>query len=1127
MDRLQLPSSPAEQTGPVRAWAQPVILPTYQPLPPDKNPMFLERRVYQGSSGKVYPLAFTDRISEESTDQSWQAIHLENSFLRLMILPQLGGRIHVAMDKSNGYDFIYRQRVIKPALVGLAGPWISGGIEFNWPQHHRPSTFMPADVHIQAHPDGSRTVWLGEHEPMNRMKGMHGVRLHPDKAYIELCVRLYNRTPLMQTFLWWANVAVRVHERYQSFFPPDIFFVADHAKRATSDFPLCHGFYYGVDYGTRGRQGVPMDQRPRHFVPPGDYPAHDLSWYANIPVPTSYMCMGTEEDFFGGYDHAAEAGIVHVADHHISPGKKQWTWGNHEFGYAWDRNLTDADGPYIELMAGVYTDNQPDFSFLHPYETRTFSQYWYPIQKIGPAQRANLDAAVSLKVERAQARIGVSVSGNFPGSEVCLEAKGRRIAQWKADLSPGHPLIEQIAVPAGCGPADLKLCVRRQDGSKLIDYQPRPPMQAVVPPPATEPPAPEQIDSDQELYLTGLHLEQYRHATRDPSVYWRHALRRNPQDVACNNALGLWHLRRGEFARAEPLFRQAVGALTARNPNPRDGEPHYNLGLCLRWLGKDEEAYAAFYKATWNYAWQSAAFYALAEMDCRRGDWPAALDHLDRSLRVNADHLKARNLKTIVLRNLHRAAEAEQLLSETLANDPLDFWARFLGDQTMTCDLQTHLDVALDFAAAGLYDRAIALLTRAGHPQSPLVHYHLGYFAQQRGDDPGVHYARAAAAPPDYCFPWRLEEMVILQAAMAARPADAKTPYYLGNLLYDRRRHQEAIVLWERSAQLDASFSIVWRNLGIAYHNVQHDPAKARQAYDKAVAANSDDARLWYERDQLCKRLGENPRHRLAQINQRLDLAARRDDLCVELAALYNQTGQHQLALDLLNGRRFQPWEGGEGQVLGQFVRAHLALGKKSLAAGDAMQAKAHFHAALNPPENLGEARHLLANQSDVHFWLGQALSQAGDAAAAGGQWRIAAAFAGDFQQMSVKSFSEMTFYRALALQRLGQAAEAEQLLQELLAHAKQMAESPARIDYFATSLPALLLFEDDLQRRQTITARFLMAQANLGLGRRQEAQQLLEKVLEMDGNHPLAADLLAEIGASQGQSHHRAGGSV
>ncbi len=207
-----------------------VAIPTYMPALPDKNPMFLEKRVYQGSSGKVYPLPFTDRIAEKPVDRKWRAVWLENEFLRVMILPELGGRIHAILDKTNGYDLIYNQKVIKPALVGLAGPWISGGIEFNWPQHHRPATFLPVEYEVESLPDGSKIVWCSDHDPMARMKGMHGVCLHPGKAYVELKVRAYNRTPFTQTFLWWANVATKVHEAYQSFFPPDVYYIADHAK---------------------------------------------------------------------------------------------------------------------------------------------------------------------------------------------------------------------------------------------------------------------------------------------------------------------------------------------------------------------------------------------------------------------------------------------------------------------------------------------------------------------------------------------------------------------------------------------------------------------------------------------------------------------------------------------------------------------------------------------------------------------------------------------------------------------------------------------------------------------------------------------------------------------------------
>jgi tetratricopeptide (TPR) repeat protein len=1114
VDRLELPPAPNDQIGPVRAWAQPVTLASYLPMAADKNPIFLENRIYQGSRGKVYPLPFTDRISEEKVHHQWEAVHLENQYVRLMILPQLGGRIQIALDKTNNYDFIYRQNVIKPALVGLAGPWISGGIEFNWPQHHRPSTFMRAEPFIESHADGSRTVWLSEHEPMNRMKGMHGVCLHPDKSFIELKVRLYNRTPLTQTFLWWANVATRVHEYYQSFFPPDVFYVADHARRATSSFPLCDGLYYGVDYARREREGVPAEQRPREFVPPGTYAANDLSWYANIPVPTSYMCMGSGADFFGGYDHAVEAGIVHVASHHIAPGKKQWTWGNHEFGYAWDRNLTDADGPYIELMAGVYTDNQPDFSFLHPFETRTFSQYWYPIQKIGPAQNANLDAAVSLSIRGTQARIGVSVTSAVNGAHVEVMAGDRTVANWPVDLAPGAPLVRLAEISEIT--EELRIIVRRADHSTLIEYQSSPPVKGEIPPAATEPAEPKDIQTADELYLIGLHLEQYRHATRSPAIYWEEAIRRDPADVRCNNAMGLWRLRRGEFEKALEHFRVAVNALTARNPNPIDGEPFYNLGLALRWLGREEEAYSAFYKATWNYAWQSPAFYALAELDCRRGNWHKAIEHLDRSLRVNVDHLKARNLKAIALRKLGRLDDANHLAQETLKIDPFDHWAAMqIGGPSHSYPTQTRLDIALDCAAAGLYAEAIDILSAEFQPDpgtAPLIAYYLGYFHQQSGLPFADHYSRATQADGDYCFPARLEEMVILQAAIAANPRDAKAHYYLGNLLYDRRRHDEAIKLWKRSVKLDPTFSIAWRNLGIGYFNHSKEPREARRCYDRAVGVAPEDARLWYERDQLAKRLGESPKKRLKTLSKRPDLVALRDDLSVELAALYNQTGHHELARQLITARRFQPWEGGEGQTLAEHVRTHLALGRAALDRSDATLARSYFETALSCPDNIGEARHLLSNPADVHYWLGIACRAAGDSAAATKYWQTAATFAGDFQQMSVKSFSEMTYYQALSLRLLGKKRKAEKLLRDLLVYAKKLEPTPAKIDYFATSLPAMLLFNDDLQRRQTITAMFLKAQAQLGLGKTAKARSLLKKVLEMDGNHALAADLWVSI---------------
>lgn len=1139
----------------VRAWEEEVVIPTYEPSEPDANPMFLEKRVYQGSSGRVYPLPFIDRIAEKATPRAWRAVWLENEFLRVMVLPEIGGRIHRIVDRTNGYDLIYHQSVIKPALVGLAGPWISGGIEFNWPQHHRPATFMPVDLRICRGADGSVTVWCSDHDPMARMKGMHGVCLRPGRAFVELRVRAHNRTPHVQTFLWWANVATRVHEAYQSFFPPDVYYVADHARRATSAYPLSQGGYYGIDYASRGRRGVPEGEIPRKYIPPHclggkqktgngqtreapSCAANDLSWYANIPVPTSYMCMGSREDFFGGYDHAARAGIVHVADHHISPGKKQWTWGNHEFGYAWDRNLSDDGAPYIEIMAGVYTDNQPDFSFLMPGETKSWSQYWYPIREIGPARAANVDAALGLAMGEGRIRIGVCATRAIPGARVRLECGGAETMEWGADLGPDRPFVtecDRARKPRST--AGVTVRVSDAGGREVISYRAKARTVGRVPPGAEEPPPPEAVGGADELYLIGVHLEQYRHATRCPTLYWREALRRDAGDSRSNNAMGRWFMRRGEFEAAERHFRSAIARITSRNANPYDGEAYYNLGLCLRYRidaspmppSRDalDEAYGAFYKATWNHAWQAAGHHALAEIDCCRGEWDRALEHLDRALRANADNLRARNLRTMVLRRRGWDADADASAREALALDPLDVWARLLGEGGVACDTQTAIDVALDHARAGFFPEAVAWLGGATGAREgsrdprdlgaiTMARYAMGWLLERSGDAVGAAAAfrDAAVRPAKYCFPSRIEEIGILSAAIRVNPGDARAHYYLGCLMYDRRRHREAVRLWERAARLDPSFPTVWRNLGIGYYNVLRRPAKARAAYERALRADPGDARVLFERDQLWKRLGDAPRKRLRALERYRSLVESRDDLSIELCALYNQTGRHEDAARLLARRRFQPWEGGEGLALGQHARSQLALGRLALRAGDAAAARGHFEAALRPPENLGEARHLLANCGDIRYELGRALEALGQRAEAQKQWRAAAEFRGDFQEMSVRAFSEMTYFSALAWGRLGKRDRMRRLLVGLLGHARRLAKAEAKIDYFATSLPTMLLFEDDLRGRQLTTALFLQAQAHFGLGRRAEGRRLLRRVLARDPNHAMAADLLIEMGS-------------
>jgi tetratricopeptide (TPR) repeat protein len=1089
----------ARESEQVRCWEHRVIIPTYPVQDADPNPMFLEKRVYQGSSGKVYPNPFTDRVALEKVDVSYRAITLENEYIQLMILPEIGGRIFTGLDKTNHYDFFYRQHVIKPALVGLLGPWISGGVEFNWPQHHRPSTYMPVHAAIEECGDGSFTVWLSEHDPMLRMKGMVGISLSPGKAIVEAKVRLFNRTPLPQTFLWWANVAVHVHDNYQAFFPPDVKFVADHAKRAISSYPVARDLYYGVDYG----------------------PGTDISWYKNIPVPTSYMVTESKYDFCGGYDHAREAGIVLTSNNLVSPGKKLWTWGNAEFGHAWDRNLTDEDGPYVELMAGAYTDNQPDFSWLQPYETRTFSQYWYPVQQIGPVKNANTEVAVNLEFDAASVRSGVCVTSSRI-VRVVLTRDGQPIIEKKLELTPGTPFTKRVEAE-WARPEEYRLSVFDADGKELIAYHPEERVDRELPRPATEPLPPEQIESVEELFLTGLHLEQYRHATRAPEAYWLEGLKREPEDARINNAMGLLYLRRGQFAEAESYFARSIRRLTFRNPNPYDGEAFYNLGLACMYQGKSAEAYNAFYKSVWNHAWQSAGYYALASISTERGNLQLALEQVEQGLLTNASNLKARALKASLLRQTGRSKRAQAVIDETLTIDRLDlrtFAEQFLLSRDMRAlrayisalegDVQTLLDVVFDLAWSGLREDGYALLhacSEEGSCDHPMVWYTLSWLAAVAGQiqEASQFAAQAEASTPRYCFPARLEEMIVLEDAVHRNPSSAKAYYYLGNLYYDKRRYEDAIGCWRRSVELEGGFSIPWRNLGIAEFNILHNPEAADRMYKRAFAANRDDARLLYEWDQLKKRAGlALPKERLSWLDEHKVLVARRDDLTVEYITLLNQCGQSRAALDLLNTRRFSPWEGGEGLVSAQYVSAHRALGRAALAIGNPDDALRHFEAARKYPENLGEGKHLLTLERDLDYFSGLAAEQLEDSELARGYWIAAAA--------SLPSTNIYSYFRALSLRELGEEQAARAVLSSLAEYAAGRMEVEPKIDYFATSLPNMLLFDDDLGKRNRVESQLLSALACHGLGDVEKAIQQLEWVVAEDPNDLFAVETLGWI---------------
>ena len=1085
----------------VQVWKEEVIIPSYAIGKPEKNPMFLEKRVYQGSSGVVYPHPVIEKIYDEKTDKAYQAVFLENQYLKIMVLPELGGRIQMAYDKVKQRHFIYYNQVIKPALVGLTGPWISGGIEFNWPQHHRPSTFDPLDFTITENKDGSKTVWVNEVERMFRTKGMAGFTLYPDKAYLEIQGKLYNRTPFPQTFLWWANPAVKVNDHYQTIFPPDVHAVYDHGKRDVSDFPIAKGTYYKVDYS----------------------PGTDIARYSNIPVPTSYMAASSAYNFVGGYEHDSGGGLLHVADHHISPGKKQWTWGNGAFGHAWDRNLTDEDGPYIELMTGVFTDNQPDFSWIQAGETKTFTQYFMPYRELGAVKNATKDALVNVEYTATGADLKLYVTAAYQELDIAFSLGGNKIWQKTIASSPFDPFIGSVEFGQAVSPEALLLTITDlQTGRQLLSYQKEKPTSQPSPEPAIAALSPAAVENNDQLFLTGQHLEQYRHATFLPADYYAEALRRDPKDVRCNNAMGLWFLRRGQFSTAEKYLRQAIHTFTQRNPNPYDGEAFYHLGWTLKLQGKTTEAYDAFYKATWNDAWQHTGFLNLARIALMQHQYEDALSFIDQSLIRNYHSHTVRHLKVALLRKLNRDIEARTLIDESLALDPFNYgciFEKYLlsspGDEGLG-HLKTlsrnwdhnYIEYALDYAHAGLYTEATQLLEvyTQGDQHNTLVTYYLGWLAYQAGllQEATSYFNTAASLSPDFVFPNRVEDLLVLQTAIALNPADAKAYYYLGNYWYDKRQYREAITCWETAAEIKGDFPTVFRNLSLAYYNKQHDEAQALTAMETAFQLDPTDARVLMELDQLYKQLNRPHAERLVFLETYLPLVMEREDLYLE--TLYNQLGNYETARSLIAAFKFHPWEGGEGKVVSQYLIAHIELAKQAISDGQPAIALDYLVAAENYPDHLGEGKLYGTQENDLHYLKGIAYERLHQSAEA--EYYLKLATQGISQPVQAIFYNDpqpdKIFYQGLAWQALQHTDKATVIFNRLIDFGSRHLNDKITLDYFAVSLPDLLVFEVDLDLRNHIHCLYLMALGYLGLGPEYagKTRELFDRVLHLNVNH-------------------------
>ena len=1076
---LMLCAASAQEAG-VKAWEGTLEMPTYIGSAPESAPIFERDWSYQRARRSVYPYVLDDNMyvvnenmERQKENRTYKALFLENEYVQLCILPEIGGRLFYAVDKTNGYDIFYHNEVVKPANVGMLGSWISGGVEWNVFHHHRNTTNMPVDCKIVENEDGSKTIWVGEVEFRHRMQWAIGVTLRPGKSYMEINGRLINSTADDNSLLYWSNVATKVDENYQIIFPQSVDFVTFHCKNWFAHWPITHETFNDMQFYNNDV---------------------DVSWWKNHYMSNSMFVHDLKEDFVAGYDHGQDAGTMLTANHHINKGGKFWLWGPNSM---WDTKiLTDDSGHYIELMMGAYSDNQPDYNWNKPYEVKKFTQYYYGIRNIKGVKAGNTLAAMNFEPQgKGRYLLGVNTTEAKDGMKVELVRDGKKIYENVLAIAPDKPFVETVKLDEAFKPYEITMNLYEADGKPVLSYTPRKDTSydKQLPQIVDRPKRPHEIENNEECYFVGLRNLQFHNPFVNPADYFLEVLRRDPGDTRSNTQMGVILRKNGEFEKAANHLRRAIRRQTHDYTRPADCEAMYNLGLILKTQGKYAEAMDTLYRATWNFAYNSPANYQLAQMYSQVKDYQNALIRLDEAIQNNGNNWNAVNLKASILREEGRQAEAKALLEGILAVDPLNIYTTYELDMIngtseyvtlMGGEIEDYLELAILYLHNGFKDEAVKILNEADALKAyPTVKMWLGYLTADK-----AMYEAALAMPVDYCNPFRLETIPVLEKAKELFPESDKPYYYLGCLLYNKQQ-DAAAGQWKKCVELNPRMDLAWRNLGWYNWLYTKNYDEAAECYAKAVSIAPDKALYLEEQEHVLEAKGESVQKRYDILKSHHKTAVKRYYPLAQEVVTGTFVGEYDYVLDLLENCYF-PTREGVASFHEVYVDALLCAGYQKAAAGDCKGAIELYNKSFEYPMNhqvfLVDERS--PRDAQAYYFIGEAYEKMGQKSKAKTYYRKAT-------EVDTK-LSFCRYWKGLALEKLGRKAEAKAIYEALLAEGKAAIVEDIVSFYGAEGTSSLTV-----EGINTMAYR-LMGLGYLGLGDKTEAQKCFQTSLDLKNDN-------------------------
>ncbi len=916
-----------------------VTIPTYRLLEPNLNPM-LDRRL------NPYPYTLLDKKSYVLEDVEYEAVFLENEYLKLTVLPELGGRLYSAYDKRTGEEVFYKNPVVKPRMIATRGAWISGGVEFNFPISHSPTTMDRVNYLIENYDDGSVSVVFGDIEQMSYMNWKVELRLYPGRAYIEQNVWLYNPTMNENRYYFWTNAAVKI----------------------TDDMRLIYPFDWSIN-----------NKCPEYIK----WPVYNgMNCTDPRQFDDSYETFGKllKENFFGIYDSSLDRGVVHYADRKKVKGAKFFIWGNDGRSVMWNRALNGEGDKYIEIQSGPF-ESQGVFKFMKPHQQLKWSEYWYPVFGTKGFRFSEKELAVNYVPVEKGVEFRLFATENLGECRVKFEADGR-IQEATINLNPDNvgSVVFELEKPfhintefefdVYCARGHVINIGRRSRNEYCSE--------------------PLDVDLYEDSRVIGNGKEKdglFKAAMLNESFgafekaleLYNKNLETCPDCHETMYRLAQIYLRTGMPQKTKELCHRIL------RYNNRNSEARFLYAAAEKELGSLDSARRLFMDiAADNYNFE-ASVIELVKLDILMGYYKEAREFLENNITVRTGYTDF--LASICYRKEGLGEKARKILENSCARDEFILAELFcLGDSK---DRQAFVDytrggasvvktLALEYAALGLYEDAEKLLATAKEKDVKIKLLSL-YLSEKTGN-PGFMLEDITSVNIDYAF---VNEKILVDVLEQKKDLDGTgvLDYILGTWYYSVARKQEALELFHRAYDKGLRYTVLLRNLGYAYYSYKKDYDAAARYFEEDLAVNGGgNADSFTYLDMIYREKGdlESRKKLIPYMNQ----ATNRSLVLPFLCGIYKDLGEEDKALEILSREEFEVWENKElsGRVYWDVM---LSLVKKALDRGDVDEAGRYIDKIRSYPDNINFGESIREPYADVFYYIGIVRSLQGDEKAA------------------------------------------------------------------------------------------------------------------------------------------------